>query len=77
LTVVENENQLLVNLGMNIRKLRLQSELSQAQLAFEANLTREFINGLEGGKLNVSILNLQQIAIALNVPVHQLLIFGE
>lgn len=69
------DSVLLVNMGMKIRKLREQSNLSQAQLGFEANLSRESINMLENGKLNISILNLEQIANTLNIAVHQLLTF--
>lgn len=69
------DSVLLVNMGLKIRKLREQSNLSQAQLGFEANLSRESINMLENGKLNISILKLEQIANTLNITVHQLLMF--
>lgn len=73
MSVDNKDSVLLVNMGLKIRKLREQNNLSQAQLGFEANLSREAINMLENGKLNISILNLEQIANTLNIAVHQLL----
>ena len=75
MSVDNKDSVLLVNMGLKIRKLREQSNLSQAQLGFEANLSRESINMLENGKLNISILKLEQIANTLNITVHQLLMF--
>ncbi len=67
------KSKLLVIIGLNILKLRTKLELSQAQLGFEAGLTREFINKIENGKENISVLNLEQIANVLNVPPDQLM----
>lgn len=75
MSVDNNDSVLLVNMGLKIRKLREESNLSQAQLGFEANLSRESINMLENGKLNISVLKLEQIANTLNITVHQLLMF--
>ncbi len=46
--------------------------LSQSQLAFEAGVTREFVNKLESGNYNISIRNLEKIAQILNVEIKDL-----
>jgi transcriptional regulator with XRE-family HTH domain len=71
--VAGKADKIIVKLGSNIRRLRLAQELSQGQLAFEAGLTREFINKLESGKVNISVKKLQMIALALDVPITTLL----
>ncbi len=43
--------------------------MSQNQLAFEAGVTREFINKIETGKYNISLLNLEKIAQILNINI--------
>lgn len=60
------EQKKLIELGLKIRKRRNELKISQAQLAFEANLTREFINKIENGKLNISIINFYRICRVLN-----------
>jgi transcriptional regulator with XRE-family HTH domain len=71
---VSNEHSKILNLiGLNLRKIRLSKGLSQSQLAFEANLTREYINKVEAGKINITILNLEQIANVLEVNIHSFL----
>lgn len=54
-------------IGDNIRKNRLLLNISQDQLAFEAGLSREFINKVEAGKHNISIIKLERIAEVLNI----------
>jgi len=60
-------------LGANIRKLRIKQGISQSQLSFETGLSREYINRVESGKCNISILNLQKISEILEVEMVVLL----
>ncbi|MES2799436.1 MAG: helix-turn-helix transcriptional regulator [Bacteroidota bacterium] len=62
-------SELVTTIGLPMRKIRTLNELSQNQFAFESGLSREFINKVEGGKLNISILKLEKIAQVLNVDV--------
>lgn len=71
--MINSETLILEKIGLNIRRTRIASGLSQNQLAFEAGLTREFINKLEAGKLNVSIINLHKIAIVLNISLKDII----
>ncbi|MGF1532962.1 MAG: helix-turn-helix domain-containing protein [Bernardetiaceae bacterium] len=71
----ESDQALLNNLGQRIRELGTKSDLSQEKLAFTCDLDRTYIGSVERGERNVSIINLQKIATALNVELHDLLNF--
>ena len=71
----ESDQALLNNLGQRIRELRSKSDLSQEKLAFTCDLDRTYIGSVERGERNVSIINLQKIATALSVELHELLNF--
>lgn len=62
-------------LGNAIRKQRLKLGLTQEQLAEKADLHWTYISGIERGHRNVSIVNLNHIAIALGVKVRDLIGF--
>jgi transcriptional regulator with XRE-family HTH domain len=70
---VATNKEILVIIGNNIRKIRKTQKISQSQLAFEAGVTREFINKLETGKYNVSILTLEKISSILETEISNLL----
>jgi len=63
----------LKRLGLNIRQVRKEKEMSQESLALASELDRSYIGGVERGERNISIINLRKIAGALNVPVSDLL----
>lgn len=46
--------------------------MSQNQLAFEAGVTREFVNKVESGNYNISLKNLEKLAQILEVEVKDL-----
>lgn len=68
-------NKYLVKFGDNLRKKRVAQVLSQKQLAFETGLTREFINRIENGKVNISLTNVVEIAKVLNIAPKDLMDF--
>jgi transcriptional regulator with XRE-family HTH domain len=55
--------------GQRIRELRARSGLSQELLAHRAGLDRTYISGVERGERNISIVNIEKLAAALNVTV--------
>lgn len=57
----------LQRFGDQVRKLRKRKGLSQEALAFEAELDRTYVGGVERGERNISILNILKIARALGV----------
>ncbi|GER59719.1 helix-turn-helix domain-containing protein [Patiriisocius marinus] len=67
------QHDILLQFGDSLRKIRTQKRLSQTQLAFETDLTREYINRLENGKVNISLINISIIAKVLDIHISQLL----
>jgi transcriptional regulator with XRE-family HTH domain len=59
--------------GQNVRKYREQRDWSQEELAFECDLHRTYISGVERGVRNPTVIVLQKIAKALKVPTALLL----
>jgi transcriptional regulator with XRE-family HTH domain len=53
--------------GQRVKELRARSGMSQEILAQRADLDRTYISGVERGERNVSIVNIEKIAAALNV----------
>ncbi|MBN8672388.1 MAG: helix-turn-helix transcriptional regulator [Chitinophagales bacterium] len=55
--------------GSRIRELRKELQLTQEALAFKAEVDKTYLNEVENGKRNVSVINLEKIVIALEVTV--------
>jgi len=58
--------------GKRIKELRKVRGISQEELAFEAGLDRTYINSIENGKRNVSLINIEKLAKALKVNIYDL-----
>jgi transcriptional regulator with XRE-family HTH domain len=58
--------------GRRVRELRRRNGFSQEGLALACNLDRSYIGGVERGERNVSLVNIQKIAAALQVPIKEL-----
>ncbi len=63
----------LVQLGKRIRALREERKISQEELADRADIHRNYISQIEGGKRNVSFYNVVKIARALQVSPSKLI----
>lgn len=61
-------------LGQNVRRLRLARGLSQEKLAAECGIDMRYLGGIERGQENPSLKVLGDIAKALGVAAHTLLI---
>ena len=59
--------------GRNVRRIRQEREMTQENLAFEAELDLTYVGGIERGKRNPSLLVLARIAEALSVHLTKLL----
>lgn len=71
--MLNDRDKVLEVLGNDVRTIRVKSGLSQEELATKSGLNRSYIGGIERGQRNVSVLNLQRIAWALNTPLHEIL----
>jgi len=60
-----------LKIGQRIKELREKSEMSQKDLAYTADLDRSYIASIENGQRNVSIVNIEKIANALNVTLKE------
>jgi len=60
-----------LKIGKRIKELREQKEMSQKDLSFAADLDRSYIASIENGQRNVSIVNIEKIAAALNVTLKE------
>lgn len=69
---VDPGKKALRKLGNRIRKLRLERGWSQESFAFEVDLARSYIGGVERGERNLSFINVARIAGALNVSISTL-----
>jgi transcriptional regulator with XRE-family HTH domain len=61
-----------LKIGQRIKKLRENSAMSQKDLAYTADLDRSYIASIENGQRNVSIVNIEKIAVALDVSLKEL-----
>lgn len=59
--------------GDKLREIRNQKGLSQEELAFKAGLHRTYISDIERGFRNVSLKNIEKIAMALGIAPNLLL----
>jgi len=60
-----------LKIGQRIKKLRESANLSQKDLSYSADLDRSYIASVESGHRNISIINIEKIAEALNVTVKE------
>jgi transcriptional regulator with XRE-family HTH domain len=58
-------------IGTRIKDLRKKKNLSQNDLAFDVGMDRSYLASVESGKRNVSSLNIERIATALQVTVKE------
>jgi transcriptional regulator with XRE-family HTH domain len=63
--------EIKAKIGLRIRQLRELLSMSQKDLAYSADLDRSYIASIENGSRNVSIVNIEKIATALNVTLKE------
>lgn len=65
--------EILIKFGQSVRQLRKEKNLSQEELSFKADLHRTYIGMIERAEKNITLVNIEKIAKALNVEIKELL----
>ena len=68
-----NKSNILEKFGERLKQLRKEKGLSQEQLAEKANLHRTYIGMIERAEKNITLLNIEKIANALDTKISSLL----
>lgn len=68
---MEKENILQV-FGNNVREIRRLKGISQEELAYRADLHRTYIGMIERAEKNITLINIEKIAKALEVEIFKL-----
>jgi len=67
--------EIIIQFGERLRFLRNSQNLSQEKLGMKADLHRTYIGMIERGEKNITLVNLQKLAMALDIPLKDLLDF--
>lgn len=62
-----------LNFSKNLKKFRLEKGLSQEDLADECGLHRTYVSSVERGERNITVDNMEKLAIALGVDLRELI----
>jgi DNA-binding XRE family transcriptional regulator len=73
LILLQMEKNILQIFGDNVRKYRLKMQLSQEDFAELANVHRTYVGMIERAEKNITLLNMQKFAKALQVTIPDLL----
>lgn len=63
----------LQRFGDQLRKVREKKGISQEKLGELAGLHRTYVSNVERGRCNISLLNIEKLAVALGVPMAKLM----
>lgn len=66
-----------LKIGQRIKELRDAATMSQKDLSYSADLDRSYIASVENGQRNISIVNIEKIAIALGVTLKDFFYDGK
>lgn len=67
-----SKKKILIAFGEKVRELRKEKGLSQEDLSFKADLHRTYIGMIERAEKNITLINIEKIAKALNVDIKEL-----
>lgn len=74
---MESKHKILNLFGENVRKFRRLLNLSQEELAHKADLHRTYIGMIERAEKNITLVNIEKIANALEVTIEDLLTHSD
>lgn len=67
------KQNILIIFGERVREIRKEKGLSQEELAYKADLHRTYIGMIERAEKNITLINIEKIANALEVNIKELL----
>ena len=70
-------DNIMVRFGEHMRKVRTRVGVSQEKLADLAGLHRTYVSSVERGKRNISLVNIQKLAAALDVSLREMMPPGK
>ena len=70
---MKNKSEILIKFGDRVREIRTQKGLSQEQLAHLADVHRTYIGMIERAEKNITLINIEKIANALQINIKDLL----
>lgn len=66
---MDSNSEILIKFGNRVRELRKLKNISQEELAFKADVHRTYIGMIERAEKNITLLNIEKIASALEVNI--------
>ena len=69
---MQSKIDVLVKFGEKVRGMRKKRGFSQEELAFKADLHRTYIGMIERAEKNITLVNVEKIANALEIPINEL-----
>jgi transcriptional regulator with XRE-family HTH domain len=70
---MDKKKNILVYFGQRVREVRKDKGLSQEELAHKADLHRTYIGMIERAEKNITLINIEKIANALEVDINNLI----
>jgi transcriptional regulator with XRE-family HTH domain len=70
---MKTKKDILINFGEKVREIRKGKGLSQEELAHKADLHRTYIGMIERAEKNITLLNIEKVANALEVNIKELI----
>jgi transcriptional regulator with XRE-family HTH domain len=67
-----SDSEILKKFGARVRHLRKQKDFAQEELAHRASLHRTYIGMIERAEKNITLLNIEKIANALEITISEL-----
>lgn len=71
------KKRILIEFGDKVRELRKEMGISQEELSYKADLHRTYIGMIERAEKNITLVNIEKIAKALEIEVSELLKFKK
>lgn len=68
-----DNREILIKFGNRVREIRKERNLSQEELSFKTDLHRTYIGMIERAEKNITLINIDKIAKALDVEIKELL----